>query len=144
MAVPKKGQRDMDKEQRWRGIFRDWQRSGLSAIAYCRHHQLKYYSFRDWRKVIEERDLESKRQVSLQQKMKTRHRSTKDLSDNQANIEPVTCFAPVRLVNNALAESSSVSKSILEIVLTTGTVLRVNSSCPLPFLQSVVSFLEVS
>lgn len=144
MIVPRKGQRDPVKEQRWRRILRDWQRSGLSVIGYCRQHQLKYYSFRDWRKVIEERDLESKGEVSLRQKRKTRHQSKKALPDNQSNTEPVTGFAPVRLVGNIPTARSSDSSSVLEIVLTTGTILRVNSTCPLPFLQSVVSLLEVS
>jgi hypothetical protein len=52
---------DLQKEQSWRAIFRDWKASGLSRIAYCRQHQVPLSSFTRWQKKIATRDRQARR-----------------------------------------------------------------------------------
>ena len=52
---------DLQREQSWRAIFRDWKASGLSRIAYCRQHQVSISSFTRWQKKITTRDRQARR-----------------------------------------------------------------------------------
>lgn len=50
--------RDLHKEQEWRRRLREWQRSGLSAAAFCRRYGLAEKYLYRWRRIIAERDAE--------------------------------------------------------------------------------------
>jgi transposase len=48
--------RDPDKEQYWRQLIQRWQRSRLSARAFCQCHDLSLPSFYAWRRTLRQRD----------------------------------------------------------------------------------------
>lgn len=48
--------RDRGKEQFWRRVIGQWQRSGGSVRAFCEERGLSEPSFYNWRRVIAERD----------------------------------------------------------------------------------------
>ena len=50
--------RDRHKEQHWRRLLRDWQRSGLSVAAFCRRAGVADNRFYAWRRILGERDAE--------------------------------------------------------------------------------------
>jgi hypothetical protein len=50
--------RDLQKEQEWRRRLREWQRSGLSAAAFCRRYGLAEKYLYRWRRVLAKRDAE--------------------------------------------------------------------------------------
>lgn len=47
--------RDPRKEQHWRRLIQQWQRSGLSVRAFCDRHQLTQPSFYAWRHRLQQR-----------------------------------------------------------------------------------------
>ena len=50
--------RDLQKEQEWRRRLRDWQRSGLSAAAFCRRYGLAEKYLYRWRRILAKRAAE--------------------------------------------------------------------------------------
>lgn len=48
--------RDPRKEQQWRRLIAQWQRSGLSAAAFCARHHLNTATFYAWRNTLQRRD----------------------------------------------------------------------------------------
>jgi transposase-like protein len=48
--------RDPHKEQHWRQLIDQWQRSGLSVRAFCRRQHLAAPSFYAWRRTLRQRD----------------------------------------------------------------------------------------
>jgi hypothetical protein len=42
--------------EQWRSIFNDWNTSGLSAPKYCKHEQLSYAAFSNWRRHFSSAD----------------------------------------------------------------------------------------
>jgi transposase len=51
--------RDPRKEQFWRRMLRQWQRSGLSVRAFCQQHGLSQPSFYAWRRTLADRDAQA-------------------------------------------------------------------------------------
>ncbi len=50
--------RDLSKEQYWRRVFRQWQRSGLTGRDFCAQHGLRESNFYAWRRELACRDQE--------------------------------------------------------------------------------------
>jgi hypothetical protein len=50
--------RDRRKEQQWRQWLERWQRSGLSAAAFCRRQGVAEGRFYAWRRILARRDAE--------------------------------------------------------------------------------------
>jgi hypothetical protein len=48
--------RDVRKEQQWRRCIAQWQKSGLTARAFCARHRLSLPSFYAWRRILQQRD----------------------------------------------------------------------------------------
>ena len=48
--------RDPGKEQRWRQLIGQWQRSGLSVRAFCQRQHVTVPSFYAWRRRLQQRD----------------------------------------------------------------------------------------
>ena len=48
--------RDPSKEQRWRQLIGQWQRSGLTIRAFCQCHHVTVPSFYAWRRILRQRD----------------------------------------------------------------------------------------
>ncbi|HEV3256580.1 MAG TPA: hypothetical protein VG013_06865 [Gemmataceae bacterium] len=47
---------DPGKEQHWRQLINQWQRSGLSVRAFCQRQHLAVPSFYAWRRTLRQRD----------------------------------------------------------------------------------------
>jgi hypothetical protein len=54
--MPQGKPRDLDKEQHWRHLIDQWQRSGLSVRAFCQRQHLAVPSFYAWRRTLRQRD----------------------------------------------------------------------------------------
>jgi hypothetical protein len=54
--MPGQHRGDPKLEQFWRKMLADWQRSGLTARAFCASRQLSEASFYSWRRTLRERD----------------------------------------------------------------------------------------
>jgi transposase len=123
-----RGWRDPAKERFWRKAVRGWQRSGLTIRAYCARNQLSENSFYAWRREIAWRDEE-----------KNRSRRNPQLGRGQRREPAVAAsrnlFMPVQVVPNA-------STAPIEIVLSSGRVLRVVSGFDRLALRDVVVLLE--
>jgi hypothetical protein len=48
--------RDPGKEQRWRQLIDQWQRSGLSVRTFCQRQHVAVPSFYAWRRTLRQRD----------------------------------------------------------------------------------------
>ena len=58
--------RDEQKERQWRRWIAEWQASGLSVRTFCQRRGLTVASFYAWRRVLQRRDAERARFVSVQ------------------------------------------------------------------------------
>jgi transposase len=54
--MPQGKPRDPGKEQRWRHLIDQWQRSGLSVRAFCQRQHVTVPSFYAWRRTLRQRD----------------------------------------------------------------------------------------
>jgi transposase-like protein len=107
-----RGHFDKSKERFWRGMFRQWQRSGMSVRAFCRTHDLAEPSFYFWRSTLAERD-----------QLRT-----------EPAAETAGLFAPVRLVDDG--------STPLEVVCRSGQVIRVSAAFDPAVLRAVIAALE--
>src|SRR5579883_1954910 len=105
--------RDPHKEQFWRDHLQRWQRSGLSARAYCRRQRLSAPSFYGWRRTLADRD-----------------RATPT--------EPTVAFLPLHVRHDPL----SPDPAPLELVLGNGRRLRIPAGFPPDCLRAVLALLE--
>lgn len=106
-------QRSRSKEQFWRRMVRQCQRSGLSVRAFCEEHGLSEPSFYAWRRILKERDAAAVRFVPVQ----------------------VTPEAPSATVADR-------SAGALELLLGAGRRLRVEPGFDGPTLQRLLALLE--
>jgi transposase len=114
--------RDPARERFWRRTIRDQQRSGLAIRAFCLREGLKDWTFRWWRKELSRRD---------------RHTSAAIRGEPT---EEVPAFLPVRVVG--LEAITPRPAPPIEIVLTTGPVVRVPSGFDPSTLGQVLALLE--
>jgi hypothetical protein len=108
--------RDVNKERIWRDAISRWQRSGQTIRGFCREHGLSEFSFYAWRRTIARRD-ESLACVTA------------------VDREPV--FVPVRLTPTA-----TVAAVPLELVLSSGRIVRVSPGFDAATLQALLAILE--
>ncbi len=54
--MPQGKPRDPRKQQHWRHLIDQWQRSGLSVRAFCQRQHLAVPSFYAWRRTLRQRD----------------------------------------------------------------------------------------
>jgi transposase-like protein len=105
--------RDPRKEQFWRRMLRQWQRSGLSVRAFCEQHDLSQPSFYAWRRTLAERDAQA------------------------------VAFVPVEVLSDTLTLSpSEAAAGGLELVLAGGRVLRIGPAFDAPTLRRLLAALE--
>lgn len=143
--MPKGGQRDVSKEQRWRQVFADWQKTGLSGAEYCRQNDIIYTQFQDWRKQVRKLDAESENGSPYRRRMATRAQGIAAKLERQRESERSVDFAQVHVVEredrrNEVPKTEDIA--ILELVFPSGTKLRLSAGCPLDLLSSVVAILE--
>ncbi len=154
--MPRKGERDWEKEAHWRRVFDDFEQSGVSAPEYCRKNDLKYHTFSDWKRVIAKRDLEAEaaraqyarrkaeRARNRSQRTKQKERGAVD-SSSQPGCKSAVAFAPVHILDSRpepALHSARGASTALEIILRNGIAIRVTADCPLDFVSSIIPFLE--
>ena len=93
--------------------MRQWQRSGLTARAFCEEQGLSEPSFYGWRRTLKERDAA------------------------KATFVPVRVLAEPR--NDAIQQDAGAG---LEVVIGRGRVLRIGPSFDGPTLQRLLALLE--
>jgi transposase len=118
--------RDPAREKLWRRTIRDQQRSGLTVRDFCLREGLKDWTFRWWRQELARRD----RQTSAA------------LRGDQAGepTESAPTFLPVRVAD--LEAISPRQPSPIEILLPTGSIVRVPSGFDTSSLAQVLAVLE--
>jgi hypothetical protein len=119
-------QRDPLREKFWRRTIRQQQRGGLTIGAFCLREGLKDSAFRWWRQALASRD----REASL---------TAPDDRDGEPT-EAAPTFLPVRLVE--LEAVLPRPAPPIEIVLPTGTTVRVHSGFNPSALGQVLAVLE--
>ena len=56
--MPRKGTRDLAKEQYWRGVIHEWRSSDRNVADFCRRHGYTYSQFQKWQRIIRQRNAE--------------------------------------------------------------------------------------
>ena len=105
--------RDPNKEQFWRRMLRQWQRSGLSVRAFCEQHGLSQPSFYAWRRTLADRDAQA------------------------------VHFVPVEVVPEPTPGlTPDPATAGLELLLSGGRVLRIGPGFDGPTLRRLLALLE--
>ena len=105
--------RDPRKEQFWRRMLRQWQRSGLSVRAFCDQQGLSQPSFYAWRRTLGERDARA------------------------------IAFVPVEVLPEPLPLPTSDEPACgLELLLTSGHMLRIGPAFDAPTLRRLLAVLQ--
>ena len=106
MVKNQMGGRSRDKEQQWRGILGEQGQSGVSIRAFCRERGLKEASFYRWKQVIEQRDTDAMQtEGSLASVVVVEDRDNESSYSGPAAIEIVLCSGTtVRVLNNSTGE----------------------------------------
>jgi transposase-like protein len=116
-----KSKRSVEKEEFWRLVLDEYQRSGLTARAFCEQQGISAPSFYAWRRKIQKRD--------------SRGRQTPTADQN--------CMVPVNIVDTIRSRPNhdgTVATSLIEIVTPTGFTLRVDQAM-LP--QRIAALLDL-
>src|SRR5579863_7668672 len=111
-----RGDRDLGKEQFWRGVLRRWQGSKLTVGQFCAGHGVSVASFYSWRRIIAERD-----------------RQVRTPSDLGARDRPV--FVP-------LSVTPALPSPTLEVVAGTGRIVRIPPGFDADTLRRLLAVLE--
>ena|SRR5215831_5903043 len=105
--------RDPRKEQFWRPMLRQWQRSDLSVRAFCEQHGLSQPSFYAWRRTLRDRDAQA------------------------------VAFVPVEVLPQPLAlPTADPAACGLELLLPGGRLLRIGPAFDAPTLCRLLALLE--
>jgi hypothetical protein len=118
--------RDPAKEQLWRRLLDQWQRSGLSGRAFCLRHGLSEPSFYAWRREIKRRERE--RFVAARRSQPQR-RAAKGIAPSGAFVE-------------IAADTSRSSAASIDLVLAGGRLLCVRRGFDAELLRQMLSVLE--
>jgi hypothetical protein len=141
--MPRKGVRDLAKEQQWRAVMQEWQASGESGAAFCRRHGYRYFQFQDWQRIIRARDEElaaDQRKVA-----RTKSRTNRFERGVKLTAQPKSSaigFVPANITDARSDISALLNEAKIEVVLPCGIVVRSTSACSPNFLSSVVASLE--
>jgi transposase-like protein len=115
-----RGDRDLGKEQFWRGILRQWDCRKQSVREFCAEHGLSEPSFYSWRRTIAERDRLAAAQL---------------VSATPADDDSPT-FVPVQVV------AGPPSAPMLEVVVAPNCVVRVPPEFDAITLRRLLTLLE--
>ena len=113
--MPQGKHRDPDKEQHWRRLIEQWQRSELSVFAFCERHRLAVSSFYAWRRAIQQRDRPA----------------------NGSQTPGSVTFLPVHVQHEPTDQQSP-----LELVLANGRCLRITPGFDPVALRALLAVLE--
>jgi hypothetical protein len=117
--MSRRRERDVGKERFWRGVVQRWQRSGLTASAFCTEQGLSTASFYSWRRTVAQRDQQAASTLPL-----VRH----ERADLPAFVP--LCVAP------------AVATQPLEVVVGPGRVIRVSPGFDAATLRNLLAVLE--
>lgn len=131
--MAKRGEIDLPKLRYWKSVLADFERSGLTGQAYCREKGITYTAFANRR-----RKLSGKLQGNGRQETRSK-KPTGNKRVCERNVGEQVEFAEV-LIKPSLQSSAAADR--LEVVLPTGTVLRVPAAYPVVDLAEVISALE--
>lgn len=123
--MPRRGERDRDKERFWRSILRQYRRSGLSVRDFCAEHHLAEANFYAWRRTIARRD-----QQALRQPHEDRHDSDHGQPD----------FVPLRLAD-AVAPHPLAQPATLEVMVAGQRLVRVPAGFDAATLRQLLAVL---
>jgi transposase-like protein len=118
-------QPDSRKEDHWRRILANWQRSGQTVRVFCAQHGLLEQSLYAWRRIIAQRDQEA---GQLHQRQ----------GNSTAEAAKPPRFVPVHVTPLAVTDVSS----RLEIVLPGGRTVRVAVGFDLATLRQLLALLQ--
>lgn len=122
--------RDPAKERFWRRMVRRWMRSGLSVRQFCDCESLSEPSFYAWRRELRKRD-----HLSAESSRDERRPSM-----SAAAPADTPRFLPVQVV--AEAPLGFAPANFIEVVLASGTLVRVPRGVDRQTLADVLSVLE--
>jgi transposase-like protein len=115
-----RGDRDLGKEQFWRGLLRQWDSRKQTVREFCAEHGVSQPSFYAWRRTIAQRDQQSARPIAA--------KAAKAAEDQAA-------FVPVKVM--ALTPNP-----MLEVVATSGHLVRVPPEFDAATLRRLLAVLE--
>ena len=124
--MSRRGERDREKERFWRGILRQWRRSGLSIRAFCATHQLAEPTFYAWRRTIAQRDAQARPQ---------HHDDQHDSAHGRPDFVPLRLAEPVAL--EPLAHTTT-----LEVMVAGQRIVRVPIGFDAATLRQLLVVLE--
>ena len=107
-----RSKRDPEKEAFWRLVLEEHQRSGLSAREFCRNEGLAESSFHSWKRVLADRDQESKTPARPSAGHGPRSGQGKRLAPKNQDKKPSTgenSFVPVEVVPSPIATSQELT-----------------------------------
>lgn len=114
---------ETDRSRYWRGVLAEWEKSGLSQVAFCRQRQLSLSALRWWRgKFLKEGEKATRKRQSRKGR-----------------------FVPVRVVESSSAAEAEVGGgegSAVEVLLGHGRSVRVRSGFNPEVLRRVIAVLE--
>lgn len=120
--MPRAGERDQHKERLWRRLIGQWQRSGLTARAFCSQGRVSEASFYAWRRTIRQRDQQGRFEPGGQ-------------GARRSSSKPI--FVPVQVV-----PATAVSAAALEVVLGHGRSVRVGPGFDATTLRQLLAVVE--
>jgi len=112
--------RDIEKEERWRNILKDFTESDQTILKFCADRNLKKYQFQYWRKVIQQRD--------------SNYRNTKEPSKSK--------FAAVSIKSPAFFSQDCLKKDEVEIHTPHGHKIKFHSDLNTESLKKIIKILE--
>jgi hypothetical protein len=121
---------NLEKDKLWRKRLLDWQQSGLGVTEFCRRKDIKLSSFCDWRRRIQMRDSEMRKNAA-RLSVKVFSKRPVLTSDN---------FVPVSLKESHLSNTSA--EPALEIRLLSGITVSVREMCSATLLANAIKVLE--
>ena len=125
--------RDDKKESFWRKHIADWKESGMSKRGYAISHNLAQSSFSAWCREIVIRDRE-----------RVPSANAAELLSSESDV-PKSAFVSLRVVNDKEAvshESSEERSGPVELLLPSGTVIRVSHNSDFTLIRRLLNFLE--
>lgn len=117
--------RNSRKEQQWRTILANWQRSGQSVRVFCAQHDLLEQSLYAWRRIIAQRDQEARQSPQPQ-------------PDNSAKPTSPPRFVPIHLTPTIETNINTP----LEIVLPGNRTIRVATGFDPATLRQLLALLQ--
>jgi hypothetical protein len=124
------GDRDLVKEQFWRGMLGQWEGSKQTVRDFCAEHGLSEQCFYSWRRTIAQRD-----QQASPARRRAMPAARSAILDTQADDLPA--FVPVKV-------AAPMPNPVLEVVVGPGRIIRVPADFDAVALRRLVHVLEES